>query len=40
MFPDIAGKCVCLIGRSSVAVIKELNLRQHYEAKYQDMLKI
>ena len=39
MLIDITGNPVCLICRSSVAVIKEFNLRRHYEAKHQDMLK-
>lgn len=40
MFTDIAGKSVCLIGGSNVAVIRELNLRlQHFETKHQDKLK-
>uniref|UniRef100_A0A3P9CFD4 SPIN-DOC-like zinc-finger domain-containing protein n=1 Tax=Maylandia zebra TaxID=106582 RepID=A0A3P9CFD4_9CICH len=39
MFTDIAGKSVCLIYGANVAVIKEFNLRQHYETKHQDKLK-
>uniref|UniRef100_A0A669FB93 DUF4371 domain-containing protein n=1 Tax=Oreochromis niloticus TaxID=8128 RepID=A0A669FB93_ORENI len=38
MFTDIAGKPVCLSG-ANVAVIKEFNLRRHYETKRQDKLK-
>uniref|UniRef100_A0A668UY73 DUF4371 domain-containing protein n=1 Tax=Oreochromis aureus TaxID=47969 RepID=A0A668UY73_OREAU len=39
MFTDIAGKPVCLFSRANVAVIKEFNLRRHYETKRQDKLK-
>lgn len=39
MFTDIAGKPVCLISGANVAVIKEFNLRRHYETKRQDKLK-
>ncbi|KAF7706224.1 hypothetical protein HF521_019478, partial [Silurus meridionalis] len=39
MFTDTAGKHVCLICGVNVAVIKELNLRRHYETKHQDQLK-
>ena len=38
LLTEIAEKSVCLICRSSVEVIKEFNLSQHYEAKHQDML--
>lgn len=39
MFTGIPGKPVCLISEANVVVIKEFNLRQHYEAKCQDKLK-
>lgn len=39
MFTDIAGKPVCLICGANVAVIKEFNLRCHYETKHQDKWK-
>lgn len=39
MFIDIAGKPVCLICGGNVAVIKEFNLRRHFETKHQDKLK-
>jgi hypothetical protein len=39
MFTDIGGKPVCLICGDNVAVIKEYNLRRHYETKHQDKLK-
>lgn len=39
MFTGIAGKPVCLICGGNVAVIKEYNLRRHYETKHQDKLK-
>ncbi|XP_051778830.1 general transcription factor II-I repeat domain-containing protein 2-like [Erpetoichthys calabaricus] len=39
MFTDVAGKPVCLICGANVAVIKEFNLRRHYETKHQDNLK-
>ena len=39
MFTEIAGKPVCLICGANVAVIKEFNLRRHYETKHKDNLK-
>lgn len=39
MFVDIARKPACLIHPVNVAVIKELNQRQHFETKPQDKLK-
>ena len=38
MFTDIASKPICLICGGNVAVIKEYNVRQHYETKHQDKL--
>ena len=38
LFTDIAGKPVCLICGKSVAVMKEFNLRLHYETKHQELL--
>lgn len=38
MFTDIGGRPVCLICGDNVAVIKEYNLRRHYETKHQDKL--
>lgn len=37
MFTDIAGKPVCLICGANVAVIKEFNLRRHYETKHREL---
>uniref|UniRef100_A0A3P9D8L6 SPIN-DOC-like zinc-finger domain-containing protein n=1 Tax=Maylandia zebra TaxID=106582 RepID=A0A3P9D8L6_9CICH len=39
MFANIAGKPMCLICGANVAVIKEFNLKRHYETKQQDKLK-
>lgn len=39
MFTDIAGKPVCLLCGANVAVIKEYNVKRHYETKHQDKLK-
>ena len=39
MFTDVKGKPVCLVGRADVAVMKECNLRRHYETKHQDKYK-
>ena len=39
MFIDIAGKPVCLICGGSVAVIREFNLKRHYETKHLEKLK-
>ncbi|XP_072239317.1 general transcription factor II-I repeat domain-containing protein 2-like [Leuresthes tenuis] len=39
MFSDIAGKPVCLICGANVAVIKEFNIRRHFETKHKDNLK-
>ncbi|XP_035500193.1 general transcription factor II-I repeat domain-containing protein 2-like [Scophthalmus maximus] len=37
MFTDIAGKPVCLVCGANVAVIKEFNIRRHYETKHQEL---
>lgn len=34
-FMEVKGKCVCLICNESVAVMKEYNVRRHYETKHQ-----
>lgn len=34
-FIETKGKCVCLICNDSVAVMKEYNVRRHYEMKHQ-----
>ncbi|XP_030613825.1 general transcription factor II-I repeat domain-containing protein 2 [Archocentrus centrarchus] len=34
-FIEVKGKCVCLICTETVAVMKEYNLRRHYETKHQ-----
>lgn len=34
-FKEINGKCVCLICNEDVAVMKEYNVRRHYETKHQ-----
>ncbi|XP_065098135.1 general transcription factor II-I repeat domain-containing protein 2-like [Paramisgurnus dabryanus] len=39
MFVEIEGKPVCLVCGGNVAVIKEYNLRRHYETKHQDKCK-
>ena len=39
MFTNIGGEPVCLICGDNVAVIKEYNLRRHYETKHKDKLK-
>ena len=39
MFTDVKGKPVCLVCGADVAVMKEYNLRQHYETKHQDKYK-
>src|SRR4029434_10782661 len=36
MFTDVKGKTVCLVCGADVAVMKEYNLRWHYETKHQD----
>uniref|UniRef100_A0A8K9WVF7 SPIN-DOC-like zinc-finger domain-containing protein n=1 Tax=Oncorhynchus mykiss TaxID=8022 RepID=A0A8K9WVF7_ONCMY len=36
MFTKVAGKPVCLLCGESVAVLKEYNLRRHYETKHAD----
>jgi len=36
MFTSISGKPVCLVCGSGVAIIKEYNIRRHYETKHQD----
>ena len=39
MFTDVKGKPVCLVCGANVAVMKEYNLRRHYETKHQDKYK-
>ena len=39
MFTDAKGKPVCLVCGADVAVMKEYNLRRHYETKHQDKYK-
>lgn len=39
MFTEIAGKPVCLLCGGNVAVMKEYNLRRHYETKHEDKCK-
>ncbi|XP_074488096.1 general transcription factor II-I repeat domain-containing protein 2-like [Sebastes fasciatus] len=39
MFADIKGKAVCLVCGDGVAVMKEYNVRRHYEAKHHDRYK-
>lgn len=39
MFTDIKGKPVCLVCGADVAVIKEYNLRRHYETRHQENYK-
>lgn len=39
MFVDIGGKPVCLVCGGNVAVIKEYNIRRHYETKHEDKYK-
>ncbi|XP_062373410.1 general transcription factor II-I repeat domain-containing protein 2-like [Sardina pilchardus] len=39
MFTDIKGKPVCLVCGADVAVIKEYNLRRHYETRHQEKYK-
>ena len=39
MFTDVTGKPVCLVCGADVAVMKEYNLRRHYETKHQDKYK-
>lgn len=34
-FKEINGKCVCLICNEDVAMMKEYNVRRHYETKHQ-----
>ena len=34
-FKEFKGKCVCLICTETVAVMKEYNVRRHYETKHQ-----
>lgn len=34
-FTEVKGKCVCLICNEMVAVMKEYNVRRHYETKHQ-----
>ncbi len=34
-FKEINGKCVCLICNEDVAVMKDYNIRRHYETKHQ-----
>ncbi|XP_059832923.1 general transcription factor II-I repeat domain-containing protein 2-like [Hypanus sabinus] len=39
MFADIKGKPACLVCGDGVAVIKEYNVRRHYETKHHDKYK-
>ncbi|XP_068580201.1 general transcription factor II-I repeat domain-containing protein 2-like [Cebidichthys violaceus] len=39
MFADVKSKAVCLLCGDSVAVMKEYNIRRHYETKHQDRYK-
>ena len=39
MFTDVKGKPICFVCGADVAVIKEYNLRRHYETKHQDKYK-
>lgn len=39
MFVDVRGKIECLLCGDSVAVMKEYNLRRHYETKHHDTYK-
>lgn len=39
MFTILKDKPVCLVCGASVSVIKEYNIRQHYETKHQDKCK-
>ncbi len=34
-FTEVSGKCVCLICQESVAVMKDYNIKRHYETKHQ-----
>ncbi|KAI7790569.1 general transcription factor II-I repeat domain-containing protein 2 [Triplophysa rosa] len=34
-FTEVSGKCVCLICQQSVGVMKEYNVKRHYETKHQ-----
>ena len=34
-FMEVKRKCVCLICHESVAVMKDYNVRRHYETKHQ-----
>ncbi|XP_016407553.1 general transcription factor II-I repeat domain-containing protein 2-like [Sinocyclocheilus rhinocerous] len=34
-FTEVSGKCVCLICQESVGVMKEYNVKRHYETKHQ-----
>lgn len=36
MFLEVAGKPVCLLCGESVAVMKEYNLRRHFQTKHAD----
>lgn len=36
MFVDVKGKAVCLLCGDSVAVMKEYNVRGHFETKHHD----
>ncbi|XP_060786987.1 general transcription factor II-I repeat domain-containing protein 2-like [Neoarius graeffei] len=39
LFVDIGGKPLCLVCGTNVVVIKEYNIRRHYETKHQDKYK-
>ena len=39
MFTDVKDKSFCLVCGADVAVMKEYNLRRHYETKHQDKYK-
>lgn len=34
LFVSVGDKCVCLVCRESIAVVKEYNIRRHYETKH------
>lgn len=39
MFAAMKGKAVCLVCGNGVAVMKEYNVRRHYETKHHDRYK-
>jgi len=39
MFANVNGKAACLLCGDSLAVMKEYNVRRHYETKHQDRYK-